>query len=323
MLDFQSLPKRLVQNFLHDRKFRNTFLITSGGCAATRWIGGAINMHPSITCTGGVGPIEETTDFNRSVSDEGSERVAKYNIDHFAAAAPDPVFLVDVFDEIRRHRTSKFIGNIHFHTLGSLESHRKIERIPANVRIANVVRHPVTRLETHFNHWKRQYEVGPHSKKLFELCFSGFVDRYKNIRDIWDHSITEWSLQPGAQIFAYSIFDTMSVFEGDFQTEIGRNVPHFRMEDLKTKPEEFNRLVAFISRDEIQFGADLFSRVYSSDGLQQGRFSKRKLLEADDQWRAWAPWQKSMAKSAFEHVGLIPSLSSLGYDFCFMREKED
>ncbi len=150
------------------RYMRDCFVIASAGSAATRWLAASLNLHPDITCSGGGGELKDIMDFSRAPDAAETERIAEFNLRHFASSAGRPKMLSQIFAELKAYRPAKIYGNVHLFSVTSLLHHLTLEPLPTTFPFANVVRHPVGRLETHFRVSMMNYNTGPSSKELIE-----------------------------------------------------------------------------------------------------------------------------------------------------------
>jgi hypothetical protein len=299
--------------------FKSAFLVTSAGCAATRWLGASLNQHPEILCSSGAAEIADALDYGKVYDAEFAEEIARFNIDHFAAESPQVKHLSNLFDELRGFSDKKFVGNVHLFTIESLHSYLVDTGLELQIPLANVVRHPIPRLDTHCRLWTKNYGFGPNNKKLMELCFMGFESRFHQLVSKFECDLPGYKTQLEKKIFCYSLFDTLNAFVGDFKMGGTGSIPHFRMEDLKERSGTLEKLIRHLTNGEVKIDNAYLDRVYSPGNLNAERFSNAPLRSPAQIWHDWQDWQRFMFQEAVSISGLDQSYRSLGYDFSFLK----
>ena len=308
----------MFYKIIKNLNLRNCFLITSSGCAATRWLAASLSSHPEIVCSGGAGELKDTMDFYSVPTAEHAEEIAQFLIFHQAGADPKPKRFAQLFLELKQYRAAKFYGNIHFFTIGSLFDQKQFDFLPSTLPIANLVRHPITRLETHYQHWKNNYLAGSNCRKLFELCLSGFEYRFPELKEHFLTAIPNLENDSIKRIFMYSFFDTLHSSLGDFRTEIAKDIPFYRMEDLKTQPHKLFELIKFITKNKLEVNSKYLNAVYSEKNMKVGRFTGKILLNEAEQYVAWENWQKIIFKKFLDFSELTLGYNRLNYNFDFI-----
>jgi len=308
--------KEIRQIFRRDGQYDNCFFIASGGCAATTWLAANLSRHPDILCSGGAGELADIMHFLQPTPEE-TERVAEFNLVHMANAVPKPKPFRKTFSELKQFRKATFFGNVHMYNLETLFLQHQFDPLPLELPIANIIRHPITRLQTHYNYWMKNYHTGPSCKKLLENCLSGFEIKFAEYKERMLSFIPDLENNEDKKIFMYSLFDTLNNLLSDFYTKTDRHVPIYRMEDLKAEPEIMSNLIKFITRGA-EVDKDFLGSIYTDENMKVGRYSGRPLLSEVEQYLAWGKWQQYIFKVFLDLSKLEPFFKKMNYRVDFV-----
>jgi len=300
--------------------FRDCFLVTSAGSAATRWVASSLNMHPEITCSGGAGELSDTMDYDKRSTPEQTERIAEFLITHFATPGGPPKTLRQTFRELRAFKPAGMYGSVHLFTLTSLlHHHENVEKWPVQFPLANIVRHPIGRLETHFAVSMRNFNTGPNCRRLLELCWAGYDHRFAKIKEQMAARCPDLESDVNKRIFSYSLFDTLATCLGDFVLKHPFQVRHYLMEDLKVDSVVFAEFVRYITRGKILVDEKYLATIHSTENMERGRFTGRSLKSEREYWESWTQWQRDFFNMANGDQTLSNFYGPLGYDFSYVK----
>ncbi len=300
------------------------FLITSMGCAATRWLAATLNRHPEIVCSGGAGELSEVMAYGKRPDGEQVDRIAEFLLNHYARPDARPKSVDEMFDELETYRKTDYYGNVHRETMASF--HHLISRIPVKrkLKIANLIRHPIPRTEAKFNNERFNDASSAKARELCHLQYLGRAEAHRPFIDLLHARIGPFEEIKERYLFVNSLIDTVGGLTDFARYSSPYEIPHVRMEDLKSKPECFRSLVRYLTSGRLIVSADYLDMVYSADNLNRERFRTDHLAlipprTPEEQWEAWEDWQRRAFQAAVEMYRFQEAFMAQGYDFAFMK----
>ncbi|MHB1947007.1 MAG: hypothetical protein ACYCQI_02690 [Gammaproteobacteria bacterium] len=181
-----------------------------------------------------------------------------------------------------------------------------------DVKVFDVIRHPIPRSETWMNIFKWGWENCEETRKQLEKRRMGNLEKFKEYA------------KHGVDFDDPDNFITFFVYQHNYafaQSLTLLNCKRITFEDLKEKPETFAQLYYDIyeekpSKDYIDF-------VYSPENLSSGRSVHKKSdkppLSPKEQFDAWTPFQRALFTDLIKNEKLAEVYSPYDYDFSFIR----
>jgi hypothetical protein len=269
------------------------FLVTSYGRTATYWIASILNKHPDIICNHGPSIIDESFDIsNDNIPDSYTLEVHK-NKNNFYKMTLD-----EVFNYIESKGNALAYGNVHGYAAHSIE---KLKNNSKKIfRAINIVRHPVTRIESLYNRILYEAKFNYYFKNDFPEKYNTYVnpevvDFLKNNYDVDIHSIK-------FQIFMFVLFLVVDHDSRDLDT----NIYHIQMERITKDMEYFYWVFNYLFENSIIFDKNYYNTIMN---INKKNVLKEEIL-SEFQFDLWEQWKKDIFiklvdKNLYEKYNLI------------------
>jgi len=187
------------------------FLVTSHGRTATYWLASRLNAHPDVLCSHG--PVLPPF---LAYQTQPPDELALYA--HETAGAFLQKTLDEVFEALEEAGPARVYGNVHgysAHELFTMPHLVPQGRLPV---VFNLVRHPVTRVESLKRRLLHEIRFSPHAQQRLTGGFDAFVDR-DVLRNLARHCEVDHTL-PDNRAFLYSACYIPSLDMLDFRTRV-------------------------------------------------------------------------------------------------------
>ena len=300
---------------------KSYFLITSSGAAATRWVGASLNRHMDICCSCGSGELAETLIYGRPNSREYIDRTAAFLWDRCMGAQAELRPLDRMFDELESHREARLYGNIHGETLITLSANLQASPLHRQVRVVNLVRHPIPRTQSKFGMIQHDCELSAAMRKVCEFQVQDRLNRMAPIADAIRDQIGDFEASAERRYFVSALLDTVGASAEFVSTPGFPEVPQYRVEQIKESREGFAELIQHLSDGQLRVSQHYLDAIFSADSLNSERYraaASGPARTAEDQWRDWQDWQQRAFHAAMQSSPLCPRFESVGYDFSFV-----
>jgi hypothetical protein len=276
----------------------NFFIITSYGRTATYWIAKVLTMHPDILCAHG-----PTTDFYHDYKQQSLEAIDLQKI-HKNIANFYKLSLSEYLNLLKKSGEAKFYGSCHAYSAGNFLN--KIKEYNKTLQFVNLIRHPITRIESHRNKWLREVQKSKEMRKRLEEQFyqisrkDSFVKRFKNtkIRD------------------KYFICALNSVLSQD-KWELAKDVWHVPMEKLTKDRETFIWIINHLTHGQIVLSNEYLEQVFDSKKVNHTQIINSNSYMC---YSSWDRWEKDYFKSKIGEYG-YSQYSDYNYDFSFIDNR--
>lgn len=264
------------------------FLVTSRGQSGSRWLADALSSLDGVACSHGVDPA----------------MVGNGGMHH-------PVGVGDLFASLSGAQAARAYGNVRCYTLTSLERARADSPPGVPYRVANLVRHPITWIESQAEARAKEMASNVAMKERFE-------DFYVANRRVCDAFTLPFGVSPLEADSLSFINTALGAWPSYAEDLAWMGVPYIRMEDVTTRPETFKAVVAYLVGDAIRIGREDLKRIYAPKALSAeprwGHSSPRH------QFEAWPEWKRHAIGLIWETRPEVRGFGRLGYDFGFLEE---
>lgn len=284
------------------------FLITSHGQTATRWLATVLNTHPEIFCTHGYSYPPQAPDAHDLTHDE------KTKIAEISAARFWKLSIHDFIYELKSSTSKKYIGNVHAYMYGYLMDSLKpwnLFNIQESLKIMNMVRHPVTRIESAFKCW---------SAGQTETSTSSFVDNdfYNRCTHITDYLSQKHNISYNVteRFFTVALLQAEDIAKDVLRAK-NDDIFQVAFEDITTKTDTLVKIIQTISNGDLTLTTEQARSMLSTQALNKHNNNGRSSPAA--QYEAWQPWQQDAFKFICEAHNLPELYSGFGYDFTFIK----
>lgn len=282
------------------------FLITSEGATATTWLSDILNTIPKISCTHYNHVI--TKKHNDGGIDMGS------------------ISLEGFFKLIKKNSpiNKRIYGNVHGFVLNTV-----LETQPKEIRIANLIRHPISHLDSMHKFWLRD----DHLKEIIEdfmtkksipnFVFPEGIDQY-------NYSYNE-ALHYAAKLQELGITLEEDVPTWTFLVLLGRyhrvhadivkadlnNIPNFKFEEFTENTTTLHELIKYISNNNVHLSQRTLEKLISTPA---SNVNNRIKITPKQIFASWQPWQRHAFAIYLEEIGgaYNNAYSQHGYDLSFV-----
>jgi hypothetical protein len=298
------------------------FLVTTPGLCATRWLSFVLASRPDVFVTHGKHALDSVIhgrfESERQLGDASSLALGNVMSSFYRCRS-----LTEVFE----HYSSLMpgaaaIGNVHSYTLsevmqrfgpggnvtvGKLESGKLATENLEAIRIANLVRHPVSYIASHTAMVLSAADYLP-LREHYQRMFTEVLEHRPELLDIPCQG------RPAIEAFVVSCYSA-SRFLDDLRID---DVPHVRMEDLTSNVDhltEFCKRLTQLSYD----------RQRLAGFINQGPINRHRKNQPHDTshdiYNQWQPWQRHVAAVLLSDE-LIERFASAKYDVSMLRSED-
>ena len=283
------------------------FFVTSQGVSATRWIAFALASHPKVFAAHGHFTIDSVV-AGKFEQEKAKDDTGALSLGNEVRALYETNDISAIFAAYRSaHPGAEAYGNVHSYTLdGLIKGELKNSADSEKFAIANVVRHPVSYIESHFS-LVRKAEGHPdvysnYESHLFPQALGEFRELFlvdcPDFREFLAFAVSCLSALIVARDLGYEAF------------------PHYRMESLTRGGAA---LAAFCEK--------LTGLAYSQEKLDAlvaaGAINRHKTQSASSDERkiydGWARWKKDIAAVMISETAL-KKFERVGYDIGMFRD---
>lgn len=277
------------------------FVVTSFGFSGSKWLGATLDRHPKILCT------HSALDFriwDRHYDGDELEACAEEEWKHRLNQPLD-----DYFDNLAGMGSADVYGNVHRYRLTDLA--RIYQKWPPKRRfqIANLVRHPVTWVESGAHHIRHLAETSLFNR--YEALHSAMneLDYYRDLKRKHGIDLLDWDI-----LCFLAVCQFMSVLIADLNAVSG--VRYVQMERVTTDRKLFSEIFRGLTAGRIEASEDYLDEVFEMESVNRHRpGSARRRLTPEEQFAAWAPWQQEAYLHFQDAYGVRRAYEQLGYVF--------
>ena len=282
------------------------FLITSHGRTATYWLASSLNAHPNVRCSHGQ-VLPPVLEYQVQPPDEVVLQ-AHTSQDEFARRSLD-----DFFDELEKAGPAAVYGNVHAYSAHTLFTHVLRGPVRRNPVVLNVVRHPITRIESLKRRLLHEMTFSPVARRRLEREFEVFVtpDVLATVRANCDVD-----LGPSEnRAFLYAVCFITTLDRMDLEIPVS----HLPMERLTKDVDFFAWCFSQVTQGTVRLDTAYLRQVFAA-----GRMN----FQADEtsavgRYEAWAPWMRVAFRAAMAVWELEQLYAPLGYDLSFVHALAD
>lgn len=290
-------------------KNKRYFLITSHGQTASMWLAAVLNRIPQVFCSHGYTYPPQAADLDELSNNEWALRQACF--DRFQHLS-----LSNYFQELKSASDLPVIGNVLAFYLSRLfskggtpaKTKRFLKR--KNIVVANMVRHPVTRLTSTLKTWSNdESDVVPdfiqHDFNTRCHLMRLFLRKNHNV----DFSINK------NKAFLVALL-AMEDISNDVKLANLHNIQNLKYEDITTDKQAFKKLIDLVT-GQMELAYDHVDDLFASKKINA--HNNTGISEAHKQYQSWEPWQQDAFKFTMERTDLLKTYHETGYDFSFVK----
>lgn len=285
----------------------NIFIITSHGQTATRWLSSVLNKHPDIFSSHGY-TYPPTHTENRDLSQEEIEKILSLSNKRFWE-----ITLSQYISELKEVKSKSYIGSVHAYMYGYLMNQLKdpsIAHARKQLVIINMVRHPISRIQSAFKCWLPDH---------LENVESSFVDndfnnRCRFITSSIKNIKTDYSISD--KYFTVALLQACDIAR-DIALATKNKCPQIRFEDITTKPDSIKSIIKLISQGKIKLSPEEAQNLLQTDRINEHNKGNHP-KQPDHIFSTWEEWKQRAYLHIHQSQNFDSVYSSFGYDFSFL-----
>lgn len=272
--------------------------ICSHGRTATTWITHALNSHPDIAAVHG--PISPPGAADQAFDSKTLLRRG-WDTSKFFALSID-----EMANEMAQLSDKPFKARVHALNAYRLTEKIKAEKPACHIRAINVIRHPVTRIQSFQNKWTDDWAESKNLRAFFEGYYRANPYARELQKAAAEHKIAIPDSQE-SKLFVCAV----AWLVNDFQ-DFGTDIPVFLHERLISDPEYW------IAMLRAAFGPNLtipFTHIRNVQKLKPKNVSDVANRSSAEVYANWDVWKRFV----FNHFALKYNIAAMyrryGYEF--------
>jgi len=305
------------------------FFVTSYGRTATVWLTSALNLHTQVACShsGSFEPITvqegekqdaESVIRSQQLSAEICAKslgdITQYMNTQTKPPVPSGALRrwLHTLSSIgkRKHKEEEcWVGNVHAFTAWNLEQKRKEDPTAPPYRTVNLLRHPITRIDSFWRRWAYEGTFeGPTARWIMHESLKS--ERYQQVlqevRTKHDLPMESYS----DRAFFHAVMQ-MSTDHGDR----GVDVPHIVSERLVADIDYFAYVLRLLMGESFPLHSAYLRSVQELGKQNAAAGGGKSAIQAYEEWK---PWQRTHYQIMMrDHEELRTWYPVLGYDILF------
>jgi len=215
----------------------------------------------------------------------------------------------DYFDVIEGNAEAEVFGCVHTYALDSFLGRLQTEQPRRSFQISNVIRHPITRIESF---WRRNTAVGaevPKHKAFFHRRYSENKLAQELSKQVSRRHKINWK-ESNNWYFVLAVLNMV----GD-RAEIDIEADHVRMEDLVGDADAFRGLFEHLTAGAIVPGEDYIENVAASAPMNE---QNAKNTEPEEQFAQWDAWKQDLVREVSRRYDFPKGYGRFGYDLSYL-----
>jgi hypothetical protein len=277
------------------------FFVTSYGRTATVWLTRALNLHPDVVCNHGPSLYQFSARQGKQHEEEGFLQVQK------TAGVFYGLSLREILHLISANGEKKCVGNVHAYTAWNLYNKRKAEAEAPPIRTINLLRHPITRIDSFWRRFQYEHTLNSPSSQWIEKeamkepRYQQVLEELRRHHDVMVEGFDE-------RAFFHAVMQ-MSTDAGDLSIE----VPHIVSERLVADIDYFAYVFDLLTGRSVSISSKYLRGVSDLGKQNAERGGGRSAIEVFEEWQ---PWQRTLFLLILrDHTVLREAYPCFGYDF--------
>jgi hypothetical protein len=276
--------------------------ISSYGRTATYWLAQVLNAHPDVICSHGptTPPIIEYGDETPVETD----LFVWDNMDKFFALSLD-----EALNDMHRLGKAKFYIKVHSYSAYNLYNRILTEGCARPLGIANLLRHPVTRVDSLARRWRANAKTNPRMRKFMLNWWRETPDAQGLTKSLANQRGVD--LSRTSDIF----FAAACLWLRQDREDLTVPILHVPCERLVEDLDYFAWFAGRITGGKLKMTPDYLDHVRRTGPKNASGDVMRSALST---WTAWAPWQRAALAHVAELYGLRGLYDEFQYDLSFV-----
>jgi hypothetical protein len=283
-----------------------SFVVTSQGASATRWLAFVLASHPKVFVAHGHFALDSVADgkFQEEKSKDDTEALS---IGNATRDLYETNKISDIFSAYRDLKPDADIyGNIHSYTLDRLlEKRAESPFDPVELAVANLVRHPISYIESHC-FLVRKAERYPAVYQSYSVDL--FPKALQEFRELFLVDCSDFREFLAFVVSCYSALNVAHDLAYD-------QVRHFRMEAVTTDATALSEFCQILTG--LSYRQDQLDSFIASGAINR----HRRGSESTDPWqiyREWPCWKQDIVSMMLPDA-VLARFADAGYDVGILR----
>jgi hypothetical protein len=286
---------------------RAYFLVTCHGWSGSHWLANALNLHKDITCGHSERILLATPENRASYKGEGLATTTHERQESRMARGTRP--LEEYYDDLEEMGDTPVYGTVHTFRLRDLPVQAQLHPVQRPISILNMVRHPVSLVNSGFGHLREMTEYDIHVLLEVAETISKSRDAFVAIGAAHDLNLCD------RDVFCFLGAAYHSIFLG-VDLKAVPTIQHIMMEKATTDRPYFEGVVRSLTGDRIPVDQAYLDEVFALGEVNSHRIGGRKTPA--ERYASWQPWQREAFRHCLDKSGIQPTYAALGYDFSFL-----
>jgi hypothetical protein len=233
-----------------------------------------------------------------------------------------------IFNELKStpfKKKAKITGNVHGLSASQFKAALDNETIcksnfdPRKIPVFDLIRHPVTRLDTFVNYkcqWYDTEKYGSYIKINVDKCLKDMPDEVKRIEKLYnvDFSMTR------NKVYFFIEHINSHLLTNFNDVNLTPEIPRIQFELMRNDRDYFKKIFSQITHG-MKPDETYLNLVFSPNNLNQGRASEAHLQKDRSNpelcFDAWSDWEKSRFKERVVENNLVSFYAKFNYDLSF------
>lgn len=255
---------------------RNKFLILTEGATASHWISSSLSTNKDIFCSHGYTFPPKVYKDGYSYKEEAENR-KKYR------SRITNLSISEYFKELEENIDKKNIGAIHLFNYSNINS-EKDQALIKKIKIVSIVRDPITRIQSFYEHFVFQ---APRDNLLKKDLYD-WVEKNISLNDIQNflkQNFPKIDLKDSKNIYFIAALGITNSASGNLSESLKQNIKCFKYEDITSEIKIQQKFLNCIFTDTEHNAKDLF--------LKKKTNAHRKVsLNGLSCYKSWENWKK-------------------------------
>ena len=253
------------------------FLIASYGRTATYWLASSLHKHRDIACSHGATLSDFCMNYESPDVPDAKVLLSHKELDEFRKKSVD-----DFFDLLETKKKVKIYGNVHGYSAGDIWLMNSRHRIKRDIRVVNLMRHPITRIESLKRRFVYEFSFNPYLRKRVEEHFKKIVS--SNLIEYVRNSFKVDLSHEANRLFLYSLSLVPLLDSEDMQT------PYLQIpiERLVKDKECFCWVFNYLTKAGAPITKDYLDSVFSVNRMN----SLNEESTSIEQFNSWDVWMR-------------------------------
>lgn len=280
----------------------NYFIICTRGCTASRWLSRSLEMLKGFECSHGTGSLT-------------NYKSKEYSVDELVKTIHSEWFErqdIPILEYLQKNRIDKkaiYSGNVHRY---QLHRHNYLFIKNKNIPICNIVRHPVTWVDSRTALYQELSSKVPH------LGQQQHYTVISNFNELWPFSKRHNISLTDPEVLAF-ISNIAALYELKKDADLFEKYKTFKMESICGDKNAFLELVNEVTEFNYEVENSEIDSIFKKNSLHSHRTEK---LNESETFKQWPEWKKELFIPVLNETQLPIAYKAFNYNWDFISENK-